>query len=136
TVIAMVPAAVARMHHVIPLRLDGKALLMVMGNPFDVGAIRAIERSTGKHVRAAAADPSEIARLLESVYGAAKVSAPAGGGGDGQAVAARNKATWSRASRTSVVQGAITAVPPADGGPARFADSMTAADLAANVIKR
>src|SRR3569833_1869452 len=42
-----VPAPVARSEHVIPLRLEGKSLLVAMGNPFDVGVIRSLERSTG-----------------------------------------------------------------------------------------
>ena len=44
-----------------------------MGNPFDVGVIRSLERSTGKHIRVAAADPADIAQLVERVYGAAEL---------------------------------------------------------------
>src|SRR5215831_11716749 len=37
TVAANVPAVVARTQQVIPLRVEGKSLLVAMGNPFDVG---------------------------------------------------------------------------------------------------
>src|ERR1044071_6853160 len=69
TVIGNVPIGLARSHHVIPLRFEGKALLVAMGNPFDVGVIRSLERSTGRHIRVSAADPPEIAQLAEAVYG-------------------------------------------------------------------
>src|SRR5581483_5804608 len=70
-VVALVPAPVAKSQHVVPLRYEAKALLVAMGNPFDVGVIRSLERSTGKHIRVAAADPAEIAQLVEAVYGSA-----------------------------------------------------------------
>jgi hypothetical protein len=70
-VISLVPGPVARSQHVVPLRHEAKALLVAMGNPFDVGVIRSLERSTGKHIRVAAADPAEIASLVETIYGGA-----------------------------------------------------------------
>jgi type II secretory ATPase GspE/PulE/Tfp pilus assembly ATPase PilB-like protein len=120
TVIALVPGPVAKSHQVIPLRFEAKALLVAMGNPFDVGVIRSLERSTGRHIRVAAADPAEIAQLVETVYGGA--NAPSGD------TAARARSTWTAnagAPSASRAQPHVTA----DEG-------MTAAELADDIIRR
>src|SRR3954469_10109612 len=39
SVIVSVSPVVARSHFVVPLRYEGKSLLVAMGNPFDVGVI-------------------------------------------------------------------------------------------------
>ncbi|MEP6491570.1 MAG: hypothetical protein ABJF01_02750 [bacterium] len=59
-VVGLVAAPVAKSQHVVPLRFEAKALLVAMGIPFDVGVIRSLEGSTGKHIRVAAADPAKI----------------------------------------------------------------------------
>src|SRR3954468_16060939 len=104
----LVAALVARSHGVIPLRYEAKALLVAMGNPFDLGVIRALERSTGKHIRVAAADPAEIAQLVETVYGAGS-----NGAGPGHDTVTRVRSAW-------------TANAPTPGGrtaaPARIGD--------------
>lgn len=136
TVIGNVPVAVARSQHVIPLRFEGKALLVAMGNPFDVGVIRSLERSTGRHIRVSAADPAEIATIVEHVYG--------GGGGVATATAispatteyaARARSTWTQnaaaapANKSRAEMTAVTAVTSDDTG-------MTAAQLADDIIRR
>ena len=114
-VVALVPGPVAKSQHVVPLRFEAKALLVAMGNPFDVGVIRSLERSTGKHIRVAAADPAEIAQLVETLYGAG----PAPGNSD---VAPRARSTWAGTPRS-------TAVVATD-------DGKTAAELADEIIRR
>src|ERR1044071_8939031 len=49
--------------------LAPRELVGAMGNPFDVGVIRSLERTTGRHIRVFAADPAAIAQLVENVYG-------------------------------------------------------------------
>ncbi|MEO6877533.1 MAG: ATPase, T2SS/T4P/T4SS family [Gemmatimonadaceae bacterium] len=130
-VVGLVAAPVARSQHVLPLRHEAKALLVAMANPFDVGVIRSLERSTGKHIRVAAADPADIASLVESVYGAS-------GSGAGQIT---NQATGQQnANRARSSWSQNAGAPPA--APARAAvnvfsdDTMTAAELADDVIRR
>src|SRR5437667_6762185 len=41
---SLIPAAVARAQLVAPLRVEGRALLVAMANPFDVNAIRTLSR--------------------------------------------------------------------------------------------
>lgn len=127
-----VPATVARAEHVIPLRLEGKSLLVAMGNPFDVGVIRSLERSTGKHIRVSAADPAEIASVVEMVYGGAgtALGAPPSGAEN----AARARSTW-----TANASGGGIAAPPRAAAPSVTVgneDGMTAAQLADDIIRR
>ena len=130
-VIPLVAAPVAKSQHVVPLRFEAKALLVAMGNPFDVGVIRALERSTGKHIRVAAADPAEIAQLVETVYGArvGPVSAtpmPTPSGSNNWV--ARAKSTWSTNAGTPATVAYRTPVVSEEG--------MTAAELADDIIRR
>ena len=126
-VVGLVSAAVARSQHVVPLRNEAKALVVAMGNPFDVGVIRSLERSTGKHIRVAAADPADIAQLVETVYGAA---GPIAGPVAGQQAASRARSTWSQNAGTAAAVTARSAVNVASE------DGMTAAELADDIIRR
>jgi type IV pilus assembly protein PilB len=76
TVASLIPTAVARAQLVLPLRLEGRALVVAMANPFDVSAIRTLERATGKHIRPVAADPEAVSRIIDGMY-AASASSPA-----------------------------------------------------------
>jgi len=125
-VVSLVPGPVARSQNVVPLRHEAKALLVAMGNPFDVGVIRSLERSTGKHIRVAAADPAEIAQIVETIYGAAGQPAPSSDQGSGLA-AVRARSTWT----------ANAGAPLAAARPAPAAEEgMTAAELADDIIRR
>jgi type II secretory ATPase GspE/PulE/Tfp pilus assembly ATPase PilB-like protein len=129
----IVSAAVARAEHVIPLRIDGRSLLVAMGNPFDVGVIRSLERSTGRHIRVFAADPAAIAEMVESVYcgSAHSIANPAAGAEH----AARARSTWMQnagpgAARQAPVDTRVATTGTAEDG------GMTAAQLADEIIRR
>jgi general secretion pathway protein E len=102
-----------------------------MRNPFDVGAIRALERSSGKPIRVAAADPAAIARLIEQVYGGAPSSA-----------ASRAQSVADEALAKARSNGAATRPAPTPAMPAQAPvtvssnDGMTAAELADDIIRR
>jgi type II secretory ATPase GspE/PulE/Tfp pilus assembly ATPase PilB-like protein len=127
-VISLVPGPVARSQHVVPLRHEAKALLVAMGNPFDVGVIRSLERSTGKHIRVAAADPAEIASLVETIYGGAAPGTAATAAGAPTDVTNRARSTWT----------ANRGAPAAQPAPANVVadEGMTAAELADDIIRR
>jgi len=132
-VIALVPGPVAKSHQVIPLRYEAKALLVAMGNPFDVGVIRSLERTTGRHIRVFAADPAAIAQLVESVYGGGAQSVASATSGAEHT--ARARSTWTQ----NAGPGAIRQAPaPASAAaqPSGGEDGMTAAQLADEVIRR
>lgn len=131
-VVGSVSATVARAEHVIPLRIEGKSLLVAMGNPFDVGVIRSLERTTGRHIRVSAADPAEIAQLVETVYGngAASLSPASLIGGE---QVARARSTWTQ-NAGSVAAPTRTAAPTLS--PTSGEDGMTAAQLADEIIRR
>jgi type II secretory ATPase GspE/PulE/Tfp pilus assembly ATPase PilB-like protein len=130
-VVPLVPPLVARSQNVLPLRYEGRALLVVLGNPFDVGVIRSLERSTGKPIRIAAADPADIAQLIEVVYGGAGTAQPvsAAQAVAGQQAAVRAKATWTQnaGAAAPATRPALTLASD---------DGMTAAELADDVIRR
>jgi type IV pilus assembly protein PilB len=123
-VVAHVSPVVARSHQIIPLRMEAKALLVAMGNPFDVGVIRSLERSTGKHIRVAAADPAAIAELVETVY------AGASNGGRAEELTQRARSTWT--ANAQPLARATADKPVANA----FDEGRTAAELADDVIRR
>jgi type II secretory ATPase GspE/PulE/Tfp pilus assembly ATPase PilB-like protein len=132
TVAGAVSSTIARAEHVIPLRIEGRSLLVAMGNPFDVGVIRSLERSTGRHIRVFAADPAAIAQLVETVYGggAQAVANPA----IGAEHAARARSTWTQHSGPAGTRPAPASTQAET--PSAGEDGMTAAQLADEVIRR
>src|SRR5829696_6385218 len=68
-VVGMVTAAAARANNLVPLRADGRALVVAMSNPFDIGVIRSLERATGRQIRTVTADPVVISELVSAHYG-------------------------------------------------------------------
>jgi type IV pilus assembly protein PilB len=76
TVVPLVTAAAARANNLVPLRADGRALVVAMGNPFDIGVIRSLERASGRQIRTVTGDPTVIAQLVEVHYGGNGVRAP------------------------------------------------------------
>ena len=126
-----VSATVARAEHVVPLRIEGKSLVVAMGNPFDVGVIRSLERTTGRHIRVSAADPAEIAQIVETVYGNAPASASASVPGSEQAARARSTWTQNAGTVAAPARAAAPALSPINGE-----DGMTAAQLADEIIRR
>jgi type II secretory ATPase GspE/PulE/Tfp pilus assembly ATPase PilB-like protein len=133
TVAGTVSATVARAEHVIPLRIDGRSLLVAMGNPFDVGVIRSLERSTGRHIRVFAADPAAIAQTVESVYGggAHSIANPT----TGAEHTARARSTWTQNAGPAAARQAPVATRAATTGTAEDG-GMTAAQLADEIIRR
>ena len=76
-----VPEALARAHGVLPLTHENGRIKVALGNPFDIGAVTALERVTGRPLTVVAAPRDEIARLLNEAYG----SDPGAEGGVGTA---------------------------------------------------
>jgi type II secretory ATPase GspE/PulE/Tfp pilus assembly ATPase PilB-like protein len=133
TVVGAVSSTVARAEHVVPLRVEGRSLLVAMGNPFDVGVIRSLERTTGRHIRVFAADPAAIAQLVESVYGGGAQSVASATSGAEHT--ARARSTWTQNAGPAGIRQAPAAAPTSAqsvGGE----DGMTAAQLADDVIRR
>ncbi len=140
-VVSLVAPIIARGQRLMPLRNEGRALLVVMANPFDIGVVRSLERSTGRQIRVAAADPAEIGHLVESYYG----DNGGGGGLAGQKDSGtRNRAAWT-GRPDGAGRGPGGGAPPADGGgaanaPARqitaIDEGATAAELADSIIRR
>src|ERR1051325_10805749 len=69
-VVSLITAAAARSNILVPLRADGRALVVAMSNPFDIGVIRSLERASGRQIRTVTGDPVIISQLVEVHYGA------------------------------------------------------------------
>ncbi|HWH53181.1 MAG TPA: ATPase, T2SS/T4P/T4SS family [Gemmatimonadaceae bacterium] len=130
TTTAHIPSAIAHLQQVVPLRFDGRALIVAMRNPFDVGAIRALERSTGKPIRVAAADPLAISRLIEQVYGGAPSSASS------RAQSMADEALAAARASVAAAQTPVASAPAAMPVTVSSNDGMTAAELADDIIRR
>jgi type IV pilus assembly protein PilB len=142
-VVSLITAQAARANNLVPLRADGRALVVAMSNPFDIGVIRSLERASGRQIRTVTGDPVLIAQLVEANYGA---------NGGGQATAPiSGRPTWTAARATAV---APTAPIPAVASPASamaspppygaqttrqlvgIEEGQTAAELADGIIRR
>ncbi len=66
--IAIVPENIARRHTALPLRQENGRLLVAMDNPFDMEAVTAIERASGRPIRVVAAPRDGITSLLRRAY--------------------------------------------------------------------
>jgi type IV pilus assembly protein PilB len=142
TVVSLVTAAAAKTNNLVPLRADGRALVVAMSNPFDIGVIRSLERSSGRQIRTVTGDPVVISQLVDVHYG--------NGGRAPNPDLASPRASWTaRANPTGVATAAPAAplpsvgAPPAYGGLPQSArqlvgveEGQTAAELADGIIKR
>ncbi|MBA3656311.1 MAG: type II/IV secretion system protein [Gemmatimonadaceae bacterium] len=66
--IAIVPENIARRHTALPLRQENGRLLVAMDNPFDMEAVTAIERASGRPIKVVAAPRDSITSLLRRAY--------------------------------------------------------------------
>ncbi len=67
--LALVSGSVCRAHMVLPLKTNGKLLVLAMANPESMGAIEAVRKATGMRVQAVLADESELVEQIEKVHG-------------------------------------------------------------------
>jgi type IV pilus assembly protein PilB len=144
SVIALIPGQVAKSQNLVPLRADGRALVVAMGNPFDIGVIRSLERSSSRQIRTVTGDPTFIAQLVEAHYGA---NGGQSGSGNGSPSSSRPSWTPSRGSPGSTAAPAVTsttrnqnlAIPASAAGSRQLVtveEGATAAELADGIIRR
>jgi type IV pilus assembly protein PilB len=69
-VVALVPAALARRHGVVPWRLEAGCLWLLMLDPFAAPDAAELEFALGRKVRLCVADPEIVAVLLREHFGA------------------------------------------------------------------
>jgi type IV pilus assembly protein PilB len=66
--IALLPLDMARSHAAIPLKVDGRHVVVAMADPFDLLAIRALTRAIGRSVRVVGAQREAVLRAIEMNY--------------------------------------------------------------------
>lgn len=68
-VIALVPEQLARQHRLIPVRIEGNALLVAMADPTDIVGLDAVRLVTQRPVKPAVAPASQIMANIQICYG-------------------------------------------------------------------
>jgi type II secretory ATPase GspE/PulE/Tfp pilus assembly ATPase PilB-like protein len=66
--IALLPLDMARSHAAIPVKIDGRHVVVAMADPFDLLAIRALTRAIGRSVRVVGAQREAVLRAIETKY--------------------------------------------------------------------
>ena len=145
-VVPLVTASAARTNNLVPLRADGRALVVAMANPFDIGVIRSLERSSGRQIRTVTGDPVVIAQLVDAHYGGngsrASQEMPAAAGRPSWASRAPGPGFNSSSQPASTLTAAPAApaygaLPPQATRPlVGIEEGQTAAELADGIIKR
>jgi type II secretory ATPase GspE/PulE/Tfp pilus assembly ATPase PilB-like protein len=144
-VVSLITAAAARTNNLVPLRADGRALVVAMSNPFDIGVIRSLERASGRQIRTVTGDPVVISQLVEANYG----SNGGGRGTDGPVSPGRPSWTSRAAVPQPTAVGPAAVNIPAPSSPPPYGsvamstrqlvgveEGQTAAELADGIIKR
>jgi type IV pilus assembly protein PilB len=76
----LVPAEIVTRTQCLPLRKEGRALVVATADPSDEGAVSAIAQASGLSVKMLVAAPTALAGAIARAYG----EAPKGGGGGGK----------------------------------------------------
>jgi type IV pilus assembly protein PilB len=64
-----VPAAVANVYKVVPVRIEGNVLTVAVADPWNLKALEDLSRMFGVEVRGLAAQEDAVLRVLERLYG-------------------------------------------------------------------
>ncbi len=65
---SLVDEEFARSNVLLPLRQEGRTLVVAMANPFDIAVVRSVERITGRPVRVLGAGTDDIRARLDRLY--------------------------------------------------------------------
>jgi type IV pilus assembly protein PilB len=65
---ALLDEQFARSNVVLPLRQDGRTLVVAMANPFDIAVVRSMERLSGRPIRVLGAATDDIKARLDRLY--------------------------------------------------------------------
>jgi type IV pilus assembly protein PilB len=145
-VVSLVTASAARTNNLVPLRADGRALVVAMANPFDIGVIRSLERSSGRQIRTVTGDPVIIAQLVDAHYGGngsrSSQEIPAAAGGRPTWASRSPNPAFSPVSQpaptltSTPIAPAYGALPQSSRQLVGIEEGQTAAELADGIIKR
>jgi type IV pilus assembly protein PilB len=68
TITSLIKPEIARKYHVIPVRREGKTIVLAMADPMDLEAMDSIRFATGSNIKPALAMGSEIADAIKKYY--------------------------------------------------------------------
>jgi type IV pilus assembly protein PilB len=69
TLVQMIPAKVARMYHCVPVALKGSTVQVALADPLDPAQADEIQFASKHEVQVVVADPAEIEKALDRLYG-------------------------------------------------------------------
>ena len=69
TLVQMIPAKVARMYHCVPVALKGSTVQVALADPLDPAQADEIQFASKHDVQVVVADPAEIEKALDRLYG-------------------------------------------------------------------
>jgi type II secretory ATPase GspE/PulE/Tfp pilus assembly ATPase PilB-like protein len=147
--VALIPAALAQSHVVVPLKIESRHVVLAMADPFDLLSIRALTRAAGRSVRVVGAEREAVLHAIDQVYiGSAAAAAAVAAAAPGIAMASGGAATspmrgsssvprleLARGSEASPRSGGRAGWPAASGGTGA-AEEGNAAGVVDDIIKR
>jgi len=68
TITSLIKPEIARKYHVIPVKKDGKSIVLAMADPMDLEAMDSIRFATGSNIKPALAMGSEIEDAIKKYY--------------------------------------------------------------------
>ncbi|MDD3374844.1 MAG: GspE/PulE family protein [Candidatus Omnitrophica bacterium] len=73
----IIPARIARQHHLIPISKIGKTITVALSDPFNIFAVDDLKTLTNRNVDVVMSEESKIAQALDNYYGAQDVESVA-----------------------------------------------------------
>jgi len=137
--VALLPVDLARQHVAVPLKIESRHVVLAMADPFDLLAIRALTRATGRSVRVVGAQRDVVQRAIEIAY---VTSAAAAAGvrvaSGGSAAVSASSPTMPSAPRLNLTrgEGPRSGARPQRPAPARGDDAGNAASVVDELIRR
>lgn len=119
--VALIPAALARSHVAIPLKIESRHVVLAMGDPFDLLSIRALTRAAGRSVRVVGAQRDAVLRAIDQAYIGSAAAAASAAATSGLAIVSGSAAPAGRTATSTVPRLELTRGSEAAGGARGFA---------------
>jgi type IV pilus assembly protein PilB len=100
--VGLIPAALARSHVVVPLKIESRHVVLAMADPFDLLSIRALTRAAGRSVRVVGAEREAVLHAIDQAYIGSAGAAAAAAAALGIAMASGGAAAAPMRGSTSV----------------------------------
>ena len=134
--VALVPLELARLHNVVPLRVESRHLVLAMADPFDLLTIRSLTRAAGRSIRVVGAQRDVVLRSVERAYAGARTDAGAVHATAGAVAAADAKGATPRLELSRGAEGARPQRPNWPAPAMRAGGEENAATVVDDLLRR